>query len=80
METQRKTTTNASQDTCEMTMDKIESRGSSSPHMHFTKHIAGLFEEPPRESNLDLENSSFLIPQHQNMTGMSYYYNPHTAE
>jgi hypothetical protein len=48
--------------------------------MHFTKRLVGVFKEPPRESNLDIENLSFLIRQLKNMTEMSYYYNPHTAE
>jgi hypothetical protein len=63
-----------------MTTAKIESRGSLSPHMHFTKRLVGVFKEPPRENNLDIENLSFLIRQLKNMTEMSYYYNPHTAE
>jgi hypothetical protein len=50
-ETQRKTTIDASQDTCETTTAKNKSKGSSSSHNRFTEHLAGVFEEPPRESN-----------------------------
>jgi hypothetical protein len=54
-------TIDASQDTCETMMAKSESKGSSNPHRHFTEHLADVFEEPPRESNLDSKTSSFFI-------------------
>jgi hypothetical protein len=50
-----------SQDTCETTTAKSKSKGSSCPHSHFTKHFADVFEEPPRESNLNSKTLIFLI-------------------
>jgi hypothetical protein len=51
LKTQRKTTIDVSKNTCETTVAKNELKYGSSPHSHFTKYIAGVFEEPPRESN-----------------------------
>jgi hypothetical protein len=43
---------------------------------HFTEHLADVFDEPPREHNYDLDNSSFLIQELKNNTGSSTYNNP----
>jgi hypothetical protein len=51
LETQRKIAIDASRDPCETTAAKNESKGSSSPRSHFIKHFAGVFKEPPRESD-----------------------------
>jgi hypothetical protein len=65
MKTQQKITIDASHDTCETMTAKSESKGSSNPHRHFTEHLADVFEEPPRESNLNSKTSSFFIRSHR---------------
>jgi hypothetical protein len=35
----------------ETTTAKNKLKGSSSSHKHFTEYLAGVFEEPPRESD-----------------------------
>jgi hypothetical protein len=35
-------------------------KSSSSPHRHFTEHLTSVFDEPPRENNLNSKTSSFL--------------------
>jgi hypothetical protein len=65
MKTQQKITIDASHDTCETMTAKSESKGSSNPHRHFTEHLVDVFEEPPRESNLNSKTSSFFIRSHR---------------
>jgi hypothetical protein len=50
MKTQQKTTIDARQGTCETTVAKTESKGSSSPHRHFTEHLMGVLRST-RESH-----------------------------
>jgi hypothetical protein len=53
METQRKTTIDTSQDTCETTVAKNESQNNSSPLAYFTEHLTGVFGNQPFESDLN---------------------------
>jgi hypothetical protein len=46
---------------CETTTAKSESKDNSSPNRHFTIHLASVFKELSRESNLNIKISSFLI-------------------
>jgi hypothetical protein len=60
MKTQRKTTIDARQDTRETTTARSESKSNSSPHSHFIEHLTDMFEKPPRENDLDLQNSKLF--------------------
>jgi hypothetical protein len=51
LKTQRKTAIDASKDTCETTVVKIELKDNSSHHRHFTEHIVDVFDEPPCEND-----------------------------
>jgi hypothetical protein len=51
LESQRKTTIDASKNMYETMPTKIGSKISSSPHSHFTEHLANVFEKSSRESN-----------------------------
>jgi hypothetical protein len=51
LETQQKTTIDASKVTCETTATKNELKGSSSPHSYFIEHLTVVFKKPPREHN-----------------------------
>jgi hypothetical protein len=51
----------AGKNTCKTMATKIRPKISSSPHRYFIEHLADMFGKPPCESDLDLENLSFLI-------------------
>jgi hypothetical protein len=52
---------NTAEDMCKTMTAKSESKDNSSPNRHFTEHLASVFEELSRESNLNIKTSSFLI-------------------
>jgi hypothetical protein len=49
LETQQKIPVDASNDTCETTTVKNESKGKSSPYRHFIEHLMGVFRKPARK-------------------------------
>jgi hypothetical protein len=50
------------------TGNKNWTKFSSNHIKYFTEHLAGMFRKSPRESDWDLETSSFLIRQLKNDT------------
>jgi hypothetical protein len=80
VKTQRKTTIDVSQDTCETTTARSESKSNFSPHRYFIEHLVDVFKEPPCKSNLDLENSIPLIRRLKNNTNKHLHQSTHNQD